>query len=415
MGNNLSGSGKQRQFPANIFVNTDRPGYYAGEFVTGRVYLVVHQPTNCRGVFLSLKGEERAWAHRIHRKSEKRGEHTHHYKEYENYKRRKLIFEANQLILQMAPNITMLQPGQYEIPFQVHLPQNLPGSFFEERRIGGEYPANKDYYSEIVYYFKAYVDEGRKLKVPDQIASKAYLKVGTQNPGNYEPVLAEQLQGMYFCCCFKQGDVYMKTYPEEAVYKAGDRIKLNLEVANRSKQNIKKIDVRLIRKLKMRLFRISRSRQHHRVPMNPFNKEELTENFKEPKSWFGTELSPHTEEFTETMCETFFEGLAPGQEAMGNNARALYLDLFSNDGSKNFSTETQGEVLSCEYFIQVMADAENCCVTDVPLNIQTHIIPDINTGLEAVQYAVAVPIQPENWSPLVQPAIEIPDANIKYM
>ena len=409
MGNSSS---QNRHFPAHIFANADRPGYYAGEMVTGRVYLMVNETFPCQGVYLSLKGEERAWVHRIHRRSEKKGKHTHHYDEYENYKKRKIIFEANQIVLQMLPGSNgLLEPGQYEIPFQFHLPSNLPGSFFEERRIGGEFPANRDFYSEIVYSLKAYVDEGKVLPVNQQIASKSFLKVGTANPGSFEPVLAEQTRGMYKCCCFKQGDLYMKTYPDEAVYKEGDRIKLNLEVANRSKQNIQKIDVRLIRKMKLKVVRTSRSRKHRKVSMKPFSLADQKEEAIKEESFFDAN---HTENITDVMSEAHFEGLAPFQEAIGNNARSLFLYLFSPEGKK-FETETAGSVISCEYFIQVMCDAENCCVTDIPLDIQTHIIPDINTGLEATCYAVAVPIKPEDWAPTVQPAVLISDENIKFM
>ena len=32
-------------FPSHIFVQADRPGYYGGELVTGRVYLKVYKKT----------------------------------------------------------------------------------------------------------------------------------------------------------------------------------------------------------------------------------------------------------------------------------------------------------------------------------------------------------------------------------
>ncbi len=55
-----------------------------------------------------------------------------------------------------------------------------------------------------------------------------------------------------------------------------------------------------------------------------------------------------------------------------------------------------------------MADAENCCVTDVPLNINTHVIPNMEIGLEAPCYAIAVPVAPqEGWTPQVQPAVKL--------
>ena len=97
-----------------------------------------------------LKGEERAWCHTI----TEEGSGDNSYSVYRNYKQRKFIFVANQLILQMTPDSSgILQAGDYELPFELSLPSNLPGSFFIEKRFDEIYPDNNDFYTEICLFF----------------------------------------------------------------------------------------------------------------------------------------------------------------------------------------------------------------------------------------------------------------------
>lgn len=386
---------------ASVFIRSDKPGYTAGEDVSGTVYISVNQPFQCKGVFLKLKAEEKAWMHRRLRKTRTIGEgedqRVEEYFEDVDYRNQSIIFQADQCVMSVAGD-GMLPVGQYEIPFAFQLPAHLPGNFYEERFSWGGMPQDGDYFAEIVYSLDCLIDVAGFMS--RDIKSTSYIQVSPSDPGNFEPALGEITRGVYMCCCFPQGEIYMRTYPNEAVYKPGDRIKLNLEVDNRSKQLIKKIDVKLQRHITLHLRgpynRISSMRNGH----NPFSDE-----YGEHRPFGHYSLSGYTHRQTITMCESHFEGLEPGQSALEDQARALFLDLYAN--GHDFECETKGRVIECSYTIAVVCDSESMFASDIQLNIPTHVIPDTSRAPVAQCYAMTQPQVPSGWNPTVQPQISL--------
>ena len=78
-----------RKFPAFLFVKADRNAYYAGETVSGSVYLLVNEAFPCSGVYLTLKVEERAWICEVSRHQEQNGE------DIDFYNGKELLFDPS--------------------------------------------------------------------------------------------------------------------------------------------------------------------------------------------------------------------------------------------------------------------------------------------------------------------------------
>lgn len=389
---------------ASVFIRTDKPGYTAGEAVTGRLYINVSEPFKCKGVYLDLKAEERAWLHRRITKTREVGEgenkHFETYHEDCDYSNSGVIFQANQCVMQVGGDGT-LPVGQYEIPFEFGLPDTLPGSFYEERFSWGNLPSDGDYFAEIVYSLNCLIDVAGFMS--RDIRSTSYVQIMPTVPDYLEPVYVEKTQTVYSCCCFPQGDIFMRSYPNEAVYRPGDRIKLSLEIDNRSKQNVKKIDVKLLRHIKLHLRGPYDRIMHLRDGHSPFSTE-----YGDPynrRAFNGYNIHSYTHNQTVTMCTASFEGLEPGQSALEDQARFLYLDLFAN--GHDFESETKGRVIECSYSIDVVADCESMFVGDIHLKIPTRVLPDINKAPSAACYQIVQPNKPANWNPIVQPMIQV--------
>jgi len=389
---------------ASVFIRTNKPGYTAGEAVDGTVYINVTEPFKCHGVYLDLKAEERAWMHRRITKTREvgEGEDKHYETYYEDcdYSNNGLLFKAHQLIMQVGGDGT-LQPGQYEIPFQFVLPDTVPGSFYEEKFSWGSVPQNGDYFAEIVYSLDCLIDVAGFMS--RDIRSTSYIQVNPTVPDNIEPVMVERNQTVYSCCCFPQGDIFMRTYPNEAVYRPGDRIKLNLEIDNQSQQRVTKVDVKLLRHITLNLRGPYERIDTLRNGASPFSAE-----YGDPynRRVFGNNMiHSWTHRQTHVMCQTSFEGLEAGQSALEDQARSLFLDLFSN--GQDFESETNGNVIKCSYEIDIVADCESMLASDIHLKIPTRVLPDIKRPPQASCYRMVQPQKPANWNPVQQPQVSV--------
>jgi len=389
---------------ASVFIRTDKPGYTAGEAVTGTLYINVTEPFKCNGVFLNLKAEERAWMHRRIEKTRTVGEgedqRIERYYEDCDYSNSGIIFQANQNVMQVGGDGT-LPVGQYEVPFQFNLPETLPGSFYEEKFSWGQQPRNGDYYAEIVYSLNCLIDVAGFMS--RDIRSTSYIQVNPTAPDYLEAAFVEQTKTVYSCCCFPQGDIYMATYPNEAVYRPGDRIKLNLEIDNRSEQRVKKVDVKLLRKIKLHLRGPYDRIEHLRNNAGPFSSD-----YGDPynrRAFNNYAIHGYTHHQTVTMCQASFEGLEPGQSAIKDQARSLFLDLYAN--GRDFESETKGKVIECSYEIDVVADCESMIASDIHMKVPTRILPDTSRPPSAACYQMVQPTAPPGWNPVVQPKIEV--------
>lgn len=134
-----------------LYVKTDRPYYYPGNKILGKIYIRTMVPMNAKQVEIKVKGKEHAsyWRTETHTHRNNDGStrtETRHVKE--RFKRKILEFKAPCFTFQ-GP----LNPGDYTIPFEFTLPANIPSSMMYKNPNHRDKPSAK-----IKYSIRAVVD-----------------------------------------------------------------------------------------------------------------------------------------------------------------------------------------------------------------------------------------------------------------
>jgi hypothetical protein len=231
MGSNSS-KGKTYQDTSHygqIYLQTDKTAYYAGETVTGTIFLnlISHYPGN--QLFLKLKGKE--VVHMV--KLVQRGDHQ------ENVK----YSDKNEVIKQSIPVYTWddsLPPGQFSIPFSFLLPPHLPPSFYQQ---GHRYFAFLEYKLEA--FLQPFKDTDPKMKYKQLINLRETILPATGDlPSN---ITTTQLKT---CCCCKQGSNTLKANFEKNFYSPGENAQVSMELDN---SGTKLKNLKVIFSLKQRL------------------------------------------------------------------------------------------------------------------------------------------------------------------
>ena len=128
-----------------MYVKTAQPFYYPGNTVYGKIYIRTLVPMNPSFLEIYVKGKEKAHfkydEHITHRDGEgnTRTEVVHRW----DYVSKKILqFKGNCFSFQ-GP----LAPGDYTIPFEFTLPQNIPASMLFEKRNAPDEPFVKIKYT----------------------------------------------------------------------------------------------------------------------------------------------------------------------------------------------------------------------------------------------------------------------------
>lgn len=116
-----------------LYVKTDRPYYYPGNVVYGKIYIRLEVPMNAKHLELKIKGKEKASF--LYRETIKEGERTRTVTR--KAKMSKKILEFNGICFQFTQ---LLLPGDYTIPFEFTLPTNLPSSIMYHNKGHSDHP-----------------------------------------------------------------------------------------------------------------------------------------------------------------------------------------------------------------------------------------------------------------------------------
>ena len=166
MGTDYSKSKKPCNFAkyAQIYLQTDKSAYEAGETVTGKVSLNLLQPFPGKDLKIKLKGKEAV--HLIRRVQQGK---SHAEKQYRQVNR----------IIDKSVSVhswNELLPGQYVIPFSFMLPSKIPSSFHQEAH---------RYFADITYKIEAIFEPtlkgGPRPKFKQAIVVRQPSKDLTQN------------------------------------------------------------------------------------------------------------------------------------------------------------------------------------------------------------------------------------------
>jgi len=104
-----------------IYFKTDKPFYYSGDTVTGRIYIDLHKDYPGNLVHLHINGEEKTWWRERHHEGEETT-YVEHHGSHHFYKNVFTVYDWHS---------DHIHHGQYEIPVAFVLKHHLPGTFSE--------------------------------------------------------------------------------------------------------------------------------------------------------------------------------------------------------------------------------------------------------------------------------------------
>ena len=160
---------KNSKSPDGILIELDKPYYFPGELIFGKIYLNLFQNHYSSGINLTIQGEEFVSYSEM---KIKKGNNQHNSNNNHNNKNtssnnqkyvkkregKTIIYRCSELIIPFHDSI--IQAGQYIFPFSFILPSHLPGSF--------EYYDN-DNFAYIKYIIQASSESFKSHQTPEII------------------------------------------------------------------------------------------------------------------------------------------------------------------------------------------------------------------------------------------------------
>jgi len=213
-------------------IKLDNPSgvYFGGNVVTGTVSLGLDgDGKKARGVRVEIKGESKVhWTERRTRGTgENRRTETVHHRSNEIYVNHRVYLVGD------GNNSMQITAGDYEYPFRLQLPENIPSSFVGE-------------YGRIVYNIKAVVDRPWRF----DHETVAFFTVDgiydlNREPSASSPRSLSDHKMLGFLCC-QSGPVSATIQTDRSGYVPGERIYLQATADNKADRVMNKTTVKLI-------------------------------------------------------------------------------------------------------------------------------------------------------------------------
>mgnify|MGYP000872290408 CR=1 FL=1 len=205
----------------DIFIELDKPFYYTGEYVQGKVHIHAKAALSYTNLYLHYENKEYC------RWSETYGRST------VTYVGKKQNF-ADEFILHQFPG--GIPQGQYTFPFGFQLPAGLPGSFKEG--------CCKNF--KIYYPVTAFMIDYQNPNSKPEFKVCATVIEPPRFP-NQTNVRLKNIGNPKTCCCCDQGTSAIDVLYDTTTVKSGQPVRLTINVDNRQcKQNVKNVEVTLV-------------------------------------------------------------------------------------------------------------------------------------------------------------------------
>jgi len=191
MGNALD---SRAQFDGGyLYVKTDRPYYYPGNIVYGKIYIRTSVPMQAQHIEIKVKGKEKASYYRKEIIEHRDGDNVRREERWikERFNRKIMDFKGICFNFQ-GP----LNPGDYTVPFEFKLPDGLPSSMIFKRTDLRERPSVK-----VKYSIRATVTTHDKK----QLKYKQWLILHEPPVQFQENAMSEQTINLTTCCCCNKG------------------------------------------------------------------------------------------------------------------------------------------------------------------------------------------------------------------
>ena len=302
----------------NIYVHSPKPFYYPGEQILASVFLDVLETINANKMTIIAKGKQIAKAKKIFIPIDKEEENEYEDSEEDdeiesNEKKDKISKKEDNLTkepfsnkeineskiifkykttIQLSNN-NNLSKGKYIYPFEIDIPENIPGSFLY---------LDNNLYIEIIYSIKIKLNNvDIKEKIPLIIRQKEKIF-------NYprENEYTKSLGG----CCWEKGETTIKLNCVDKYFLGGNNIKLNI-VVNNEKSGMKGAPINVELYQKIILFPKDKSKKIKRTKLvgNYKGKKQINqrENYNEDISFQLNENKYIIENLSKTKAIKYFQ------------------------------------------------------------------------------------------------------------
>lgn len=347
-----------------IYVKLDQPHYYAGEQVTGKVYLMLNQLYPGSKVNLKLKGKEKTliiWTESVTETDQQDGTSRTTHREVEEKDSATCLKQT--VNIYTFPGGQYLPPGQYEFPFSFRLPDGIPGTFHQQ-----EYNLSASIYYKIEGFLEPADSSIPKLKYKNLFTVREPVREAIQSVNkvtNTEVVCCG--------CCMRYGTVGISASFERNTYCPSDEAKAIVQVDNKNcSKDVSSIALELRQVITVKAKSRTETRSHSIVSNSVAGVK--ARQVAEPRL-NSIRLPPAPD-----LNAVFLEG-----EKRIRDAKA-----FSN---KTINSTTNGVLIQSKFLLEAKATPDACCSNTAVSSIPCHIVyPD---------YRFPVVEAPPNWNPQV--------------
>jgi hypothetical protein len=208
------GSNSSKVVEGGILIELEKPYYYPGEMIVGKLYLNFHQNYNSHGIELGLEVEEFGSFKVM--KQRRENKRSRFYSKVRYGKR--ILFKSSQIIISFQN--AMVYSGQYVYPFSFMLPPNLPGSF--------------EYYDvENTAYIK-YILEAKVISSNSKEHIKNEILVIVRQPPQFfqYPTRLTDTKNISTWCCLGKGTSTLNISYEKNYYCPDEKVNVICELDN---------------------------------------------------------------------------------------------------------------------------------------------------------------------------------------
>eukprot|EP00741_Cyanophora_paradoxa_P025738 tig00000391_g24837.t1 len=221
-----------------IAVRTEQAVYFAGDTITGLVYLEAKEHVSATSITLKCKGFEKCAFYTSSSHTVRDGDSSRTETREERHDGKQEFFRVK---IPLASYPSQIPPGAYQWPFTFALPPSLPSSFHYQR--------GRDH-AEVAYKLKAIVEVPGLLKPNIKSTQKVAVR---QRFSNLITAQRKEIEDtVRFFCCIPRGRIKIEMWCDKSAYVPGETAQIYAKIDNKSSNDVRSVSGELIARTTLR-------------------------------------------------------------------------------------------------------------------------------------------------------------------